>query len=218
MLNEEENLGKAAASAWKAGADEVIVVDGGSDDRTIEIARQHDSKVLSCDAGRAAQQNSGASQADGEVLLFLHADNWLADSCLEQVRDALKNDQRLAGAFHQKIAASGIGFRLLERGNAARVRLLGLPYGDQAIFIRRATFEELGGFPEVRLMEDLLLMKKLRRSVRPVLLPGPLHVSARRWQQNGVVRQTMRNWSLLTAYKLGCSPDRLARFYARHDA
>ena len=92
----------------------------------------------------------------------------------------------------------------------------GLPYGDQGIFVRRALFDRIGGFPETRLMEDLLFGKALRRVGRPILLPGPIHVSARRWQRHGVVRQTLRNWALLTARSFGAPPDRLARYYPPH--
>jgi hypothetical protein len=107
---------------------------------------------------------------------------------------------------------------VLERGNAWRVRWRGLPYGDQAIFLRREFFESLGGFPEVKLMEDLLLMKKARRISWPRLLDGPVFIDARRWRRHGVIRQTLRNWTLLTAYQFGWAPDSLASYYRRHDA
>ena len=121
------------------------------------------------------------------------------------------------GAFSQRIDAGGLAFRLLEWGNARRARWLGLPYGDQAIFVRREAFFAAGGFPDVPLMEDVLLMQRLRRRAWPLLLPGPVHVSARRWQRHGVVRQTIRNWALLAAFASGISPERLARYYRRHD-
>lgn len=216
-LNEAPAIGRAAASAWQAGADEVIVVDGGSDDQTAEIAQAANCHVLSSNRGRAVQQNAGAAEATGDVLLFLHADNWFSESACTQIRDALADNAQLGGAFRQRIDARGIGYRLLEYGNAWRVRWLGLPYGDQAIFLRREAFERLGGFPEVRLMEDLLLMKQMRRQARPLLLPGPVFVSPRRWQKHGIVRQTLRNWWLLTAHKFGRSPDQLASCYRRHD-
>jgi len=107
----------------------------------------------------------------------------------------------------------GIAYRLLERGNAVRAARLGLPYGDQGIFLRRSLFDRVGGFAEVAIMEDLLLMKRVRRLTRPVLLRGPLYVSARRWQRNGVVRQTARNWLLVAALHLGAKPERLAAWY-----
>jgi hypothetical protein len=108
-------------------------------------------------------------------------------------------------------------YRCLDRGNAARVRWRGSAYGDQAIWMRRQLFFDLGGFPDVPLLEDLLLMRRFRRRAWPVLLPGPLHVSARRWQRHGVMRQTLRNWSILAAHACGASPQRLAHWYRRHD-
>lgn len=216
-LNEEELIERAARSAWAATADEVIVVDGGSRDRTVAVARQHGCRLLDSCPGRAWQQNLGAKQAAGDVLLFLHADNRLGSEAIRQIRTLLEASDRWGGAFQQRIEAEGWAFRLLERGNAWRVRRQGLPYGDQGIFIRRELFLELGGFPELPLMEDLVFMQKLRRRSWPALLPGPIYVSARRWQRHGVVGQTARNWMLLTAHRLGVPPQRLAARYRRHD-
>jgi rSAM/selenodomain-associated transferase 2 len=167
--------------------------------------------------GRALQQNLGAQQAAGEVLLFLHADTWLDPAGIDQLEQALLDPRLVGGAFQQHIEAAGGAYRLLEWGNALRVRRWGMAYGDQGIFVRRDSFERLGGFPNVKLMEDWLFLRKLRRTGRIVLLPGPLHISPRRWQKHGIVRQTLRNWCLVTAARLGVSPNRLARFYRRHD-
>jgi rSAM/selenodomain-associated transferase 2 len=174
--------------------------------------------VIAAPRGRGVQQNSGAKTATGDVFLFLHADNWLSGNVADQMERAFRGSSRLHGAFHQRIDADGLAYRLLERGNAERIRWLGLPYGDQAIFVRRETFFAVGGFPEVPLMEDVLLMQRLRRRSWPLLLSGPVHVSPRRWQQHGVLRQTLRNWTLLVALTAGASPERLARFYRRHDS
>ena len=129
------------------------------------------------------------------------------------MRSALARRSAAGGCFVQRIEAPGWPYRLLERGNAARVRLWHVPYGDQGLFFRREIFERLGGFPDVSFMEDVLIMRQFRQIARPVLLPGPLAVDPRRWQQMGIWRQTMRNWALLAAEKLGVSPDRLATFY-----
>jgi len=217
-INEADCIGHAVTSALEAGADEVIVVDGGSSDGTQEIARSRGSRVLTSAAGRGVQQNVGARHAQGDVLLFQHADSWLDSSAGQQVRAALEDRQVVSGAFRQHIAAAAMRYRALEWGNAWRVRWRGLAYGDQGIFMRRQTFFERGPFPEESIMEDLILMCAVRSMGRPVLLPGPIHVDPRRWQRNGVVLQTLRNWSLQTAYYLGVSPTRLARYYQRHDA
>ncbi|MGI9457988.1 MAG: TIGR04283 family arsenosugar biosynthesis glycosyltransferase, partial [Aeoliella sp.] len=170
-------------------------------------------QVLEAPRGRASQQNAGARCATGDFLLFLHADTWLADDTALQLAQTMEDSNISAGAFCQRIDASGWIYRWIEAGNAARVRWRGMAYGDQGIFVHRNLFESVGGFPDVPLMEDLLLMRRLR-SHRPLrLLPGPLHVSPRRWKQNGVVRQTLRNWSLLAAERCGVSLDRLAGWY-----
>ena len=217
-LNEAPRIVAAVQSAWAAGADEVIVADGGGSDSTAELAEPIASCVVRAAAGRGVQQNAGARAATGEVLLFLHADTQLEEGAIEQIRQALQEQpQRQGGAFRQRILAARWIYRWLEWGNGLRVSWRGLPYGDQGLFFRRAFFQELGEFPEVPLMEDLILMRSFRRRVWPLLLPGPLYVSARRWEKHGVVRQTLRNWLLLAAFHIGVSPQRLARFYRRHD-
>jgi rSAM/selenodomain-associated transferase 2 len=205
---------RAVNRAWALGPREVIVVDGESSDDTARRAQAAGAIVVFSSPGRARQQNAGAARAVGDVLLFLHADTWLAGDALAQIGRALTDPSRVGGAFRQRIASASRAYRWLEKGNAYRVARWGLPYGDQGIFVRRGVFAEMGGFPEVGLMEDLLLWKRLRTVARPVLLPGPLHVSPRRWRRHGLVRQTVRNWVLLAALRLGVHPDRLARFYA----
>ena len=212
-LNEAAVIRRCVTSAFAAGPHEVIVVDGGSSDDTASLARAAGATVVACAPGRAIQQNVGARSASGDVLLFLHADTRLAVDGLRQIEAALVDECVGCGAFRQVIEAQGWLYRLLERGNAWRAAHRGLPYGDQGIFARRQLFEDVGGFPELRLMEDLFLLKRLRRRAWPALLPGPLYVSARRWQRRGVVRQTARNWTLLAVARLGVHPDRLAQFY-----
>jgi hypothetical protein len=148
--------------------------------------------------------------------LFLHADNWLAPEALSQVSAALADTRVPGGAFRQRIEARGVLYRLLERGNALRAGRWGRPFGDQGIFVRREIFERIGGFPEEALLEDVLFMRQVRRFGWPVLLPGPIHVSARRWQHHGVLRQTARNWLVLGAAALGVRPARLLAYYPPH--
>jgi len=211
-LNEAERIGELIEQTRLLGDCEIIVVDGGSDDRTGQAAEAAD-LCLSTERGRAVQQNAGAAAAQGDVLLFLHADCRLEAGALEAVNEALRDPRVVGGCFRQKIDAPGLRYRILERGNAFRVRLWKWAYGDQGIFVRREVFEELGAFPELKLMEDLFLMKRLKKLGRVVLLDVPLHVSPRRWRKAGVIRQTLRNWTLVFLAQCGASPNRLARFY-----
>ena len=194
---------------------EVVVSDGQSQDKTGDLARSAAAIVVNSERGRGRQLNAGARAASGDVLLFLHADCWLEPQATEQIEAALQIETVVGGAFRQRIDHDGRVFRWLEWGNAARVRWRRMPYGDQGIFIRRSAFEAVGGFAEVRLMEDVLLMRELRRRHwRIELLDGPIHVDPRRWLKHGVIRQTLRNWTLLAGLKLGVSPNRLAEFYS----
>ena len=211
--NESARIAQAILRARIAGADQVIVCDGESTDATVGIAKTMPCELVFSPPGRGKQQNQAAFAADGDCLLFLHADTWLPEGGIKQIRSALARRSVMGGCFSQRIEASGWSYRLLERGNAARVRLWQLPYGDQGLFFRRDVFERLGGFPDVPFMEDVLMMRQFRQIARPILLPGPLAVDPRRWQQTGIVRQTMRNWALLAAEKIGVSPQRLAAYY-----
>jgi len=217
-MNEELRVARAVGSATAAGAFETIVADGGSTDRTTEVAAAQGATIVRSSPGRAAQQNAGAAAATGDVLLFLHADNWLAAGAIRQVAAAAGRPSFVAGSFRQQIDSPGLRFRLLEFGNGLRAKYLGAPYGDQSIFVRRASFRQIGGFPETLLMEDLLIMRQLRRQAWPLLLAGPVYVDARRWHKRGVMRQTLTNLWLTAALTCGVNPDRLARFYPRHDA
>ncbi len=214
-LNEAAYVARAVQSAVTSHADEVWVVDGGSEDSTVEQARLAGAQVIASPPGRAVQMNQGARLARGEVLVFLHADCFLAPTALRQLRKVV-DQPWLFGAFRQRIDEPSSVYRIWEWGNALRVRWFGVAYGDQAIFVRRRTFEKIGGFPQEPLLEDLLLSVALRRQCWPILLDGPVGVSARRWKRYGLVRQTIRNWAIVAAWCLGVSPTRLACYYQGH--
>jgi len=215
-IDESAVVGHAVASARLAGADEIIVVDGGSVDDTASRARERGARVLTAASGRAAQQNAGGFAAEGDVLLFLHADCRLPESGIAELRTAMANSASVVGGcFRQHIDHPGRTFRLIESGNLLRVRFLKWAYGDQAIFVHTTIFRELRGFPDLHLMEDLYFMKQLKRRGRLVVIRSKLFVSARRWMQHGTIRQTLQNWTLLLAVHLGVSPGRLARHYPR---
>ena len=214
-LNEADNIRAAANSAWRAGADEVIVADGGSGDSTVQDAIDVGCTVVHSEPSRGAQQSAAAMRATGDVLLFLHADNRLPNGAKNQIQVALTDRRIVGGSFHQRINAEGWLYRLIERGNAFRADRLQTPYGDQAIFVRRESFDRAGGFPDEPLFEDVIIARRLRRLGTLILLAGPIEVDARRWQKHGTIRQTLRNWTLVTLFNLGVSPKQLAHFYRR---
>ena len=223
-INEADAIARSIELAWKAGADEVIVVDGGSSDATVEICEQSNCRLVHSLVGRGVQLNAGAANATGDVLLFLHADNWLVENAVQQIKSLQENKDLLFGGFHQRIEHAGKTFRWIEWGNAWRVRWRGLVYGDQAMFVSKSLFESAGGFRPIALMEDLAFSQEIKsqylektKRTQPHLLTGPTHVDARRWQESGPVRQTFKNWFLSTAYLLGADPKRLAKRYRRHD-
>ncbi len=212
-LNEAETIERCVQSAQHAGAEQIIIADGGSIDATVDAAqRAGATDLVHSDPGRGIQMNQGAALATNEMILFLHADNRLSGECLNQICD---HPGLVWGAFRQRIDAPHNSYRGLEFGNAMRVSVRGMPFGDQAIFVRREVFEQQGRFAELPLMEDVDFSRRMRKLAKPALLDGPVIISARRWQENGIVRQTFRNWMIQVAYKCGVSTDRLAEFYRR---
>lgn len=203
----------AAAVHSAAGAGQILVVDGGSNDSTCEIAAAAGAEVLQCPPGRGRQLALGCSRCRLPGLLVLHADCRLTPGALSAVCDALAGGGSGWGAMRQQIDAEGIRFRLLERGNSLRVRFRGVAFGDQAMFFRRDWYLRAGGFESIPLMEDLRLSHRLRALGPPRLVNDAVVVSARRWHQRGVVRQTLLNLSLQTAHAAGVGPERLAKFY-----
>jgi rSAM/selenodomain-associated transferase 2 len=200
-----------ALATFRARGAEVIVVDGGSRDRTAELARPHADRVISAERGRGAQMNAGAHVARADVLLFLHADTRLPPDADRLVLRAL--GAKAWGRFDVRIE----GRSPLLAGVAAlmnwRSRLTGIATGDQAMFVSRKALAEAGGFPEIALMEDIALSQRLKRIARPVRLAARVVTSGRRWEQHGVVRTTVMMWRLRLAFFLGADPAALARRY-----
>lgn len=211
-LNEGKLIADAVRAARRQSPHEIIVVDGGSDDGTPTAAKDAD-RVLQAPRGRARQMNLGAAAATGNTLLFMHSDCVLEDGALPDAQRQLRRPGVVAGCFSLTLPATGELYRWIERCATGRVRLTGIAYGDQGIFIHKGTFERAGGFPELRFMEDLFLCRTLRRHGRIVVARSRIIASTRRWQRHGVVRQTLRNWGLTTLALAGVSPDRLAALY-----
>ena len=214
-LDEAATLPRTLAAARQAGVRELIVVDGGSRDATVAAARSLADRVIEGPRGRALQMNAGATVAQGDVLLFLHADTRLPPGCAALLARALAGPDAVGGRFDVRLDASGLAYRIIERAISLRSRLTGVATGDQAIFVRRDVFERLGGYPPLPLMEDIALCRALKRAGRMVALRETVLTSARRWQRGGVARTVLVMWALRAAYYAGVRPDRLARVYAR---
>jgi len=192
---------------------EVIVVDGGSRDNTAGLARIAGARVAAAPRGRAVQQNTGAALATADVLLFLHADTQPPEDFAAQVFETLMDPRIVLGAFRFKTDWDHWGMRLIEKTAYLRARLLGLPYGDQGFFLRRETFERVGGFPETAIAEDLLLARRLARLGRLAMAPSPAVTSGRRWRQVGIGRATLMNYVIAGGCLFGVDPGRLAPLY-----
>ncbi len=202
----------ARLGGLRAAGAEVIVVDGGSADRTAELARPLADRVLPAPRGRAAQMNAGAAVARGEVLLFLHADTRLPAAATDAIGQAVAGGAAW-GRFDVRIEGSHPLLGLVARAMNLRSRLTGIATGDQALFVTRGAFEAVGGFPDIALMEDVALSRALKRIGRPACLRDQVRTSARRWEKHGVMRTIGLMWRLRAAYFFGADPDVLARRY-----
>jgi rSAM/selenodomain-associated transferase 2/rSAM/selenodomain-associated transferase 1 len=214
-LNEAATIAETLAYFKGPGQPEVIVVDGGSQDDTVRLAAALGAKVIQTKPGKACQMNAGAAAAGGEVLVFLHADTRLPQNFSRQILAALNQNNVVAGAFRLHIDSGAVRIRLIEKAANWRSRYLKMPYGDQALFMKKALFQKIGGFAEVPIMEDFLLVRRLKRMGRIIILPEPVTTSSRRWIHLGVLRTWLINQLIVIAYYLGISPERLSRFYRR---
>ncbi|SEM65250.1 transferase 2, rSAM/selenodomain-associated [Syntrophus gentianae] len=196
---------------------EVIVVDGDSAGATIREIRDTRNGIVQTvlsEKGRGIQFNRGASLAKGEILLFLHVDTRLPAGAFKKIAAAMKDRQIIGGAFRLVIDSRRHPFRVIEKFVSYRSRYLGLPYGDQGIFVRKTAFHALGGFRNVPIMEDLDLMRRIsKRKGRLVILDDPVVTSARRWEQEGILYCTLRNWCLVLLFLLGVPSEKLLKFY-----
>ncbi|MEH2347811.1 MAG: TIGR04283 family arsenosugar biosynthesis glycosyltransferase [Nostoc sp.] len=214
-INEARNIKETIATTQSRLNIEVILVDGGSQDDTVAIAQSLGVKVISSSPGRAVQMNAGAVAAGGEILLFLHADTRLPTGFDEMICTALQQPGTVAGAFNLRIDAPLLSLRWVELGVKWRSHFCQMPYGDQAIFLTKESFQQIGGFPELPIMEDFELICRLKRIGRIVIIPTPVLTSARRWLQKGIFKTTLLNQLVIIAYLLGVSPERIRSWYRR---
>lgn len=195
-------------------AREIIVVDGDPQGSTLMAIRGSSMITSIAEKGRARQMNCGAALASGEVLLFLHADTLLPDDSLARVKAAMADDRYAAGAFDLGIHTERRIFRVTEKYVALRTRLTRVPFGDQAIFVRKNYFNSIGGYKDIPLMEDVELMRRIRkRGDKIFIIPEQVMTSARRWEKEGILYCTFRNWALRLSYALGVPPERLVKWY-----
>jgi len=212
VLNEALNIEETFSHAREI-ADEVIIVDGGSTDETLDILERLDCVVCNSSRGRGQQLFAGAELATGDILLFLHADTWLPVEArmqlLESWESGSESKTRFCGCFEQRINDRRKIYRWIEKGNLWRAKYQQLPYGDQGVFVSRELYDSVGGMPQISLMEDFEFARLISRHARLKILPGPIQVDVRRWEKVGPIRQTIRNWSIALRYRMGVSPEKL---------
>ena len=216
-FHEGENINALIEGLNRLDSDhksEIVVVDGAEEKDTLgAIDRNHVMKISS-EKGRAKQMNAGASIARGEILIFLHADTDLPIHALEKIHLLLERKEVVGGAFDLGIKSNKFIFRVIGKLASWRSRLNRIPFGDQAIFIRREYFNKIGGYKEIPLMEDVELMRRIKKSGNKIwIFDERVMTSPRRWEKEGVISCTLRNWTLQVLYFLGVSPDKLAIFY-----
>lgn len=194
--------------------DEVIVVDGMSEDNTKELVGKFTRVILiTSRRGRAPQMNTGAMIAKGEYILFLHADVLINESCISMLKNQIIENGIQWGWFSIKLDSPRFIYRVLETGANLRNRLTGVPLGDHGIFVKRDVFHDIGGFPEIPIMEDLEFVRKIRIISKGVEVKSPIKTSVRRFENSGIKRTFFRMWILRILYYLGMPPERLVKYY-----
>ncbi len=215
-LNEADNIADTITSIGHGNNTEIIVVDGGSIDNTVSIAKTLGAKIIQGSSPRSRQMNQGADAASKEILLFLHADTLLPENFNRHVLGAFAQSGVAAGAFELRIDSPVPSLRLIERIANWRSRCFKMPYGDQAIFMLSRVFHQMGGFPDIPIMEDFILIRRLRKRGDVVTLFDPVVTSPRRWLNHGILKTTLINQLVVLSYFMGISPDTIARLYRRN--
>ncbi len=217
VLNEEGAINDVIDRIFKENSGsgfEVIVVDGDAGGSTVSRIERKDVATLVAPCGRGPQMNAGAAAACGNILLFLHADTILPSRGLGEIEAIMKDQRFVGGSFDLGIASRRCIFRLIEKVASLRSRITRVPFGDQAIFIRRDHFKEIGGYRKIPIMEDVELMRRIRKDGgRIFIIPRKVVTSARRWEQEGALYCTLRNWFVLILYLLKVPPEKLVRYY-----
>lgn len=216
-LNEASNIGRCIDALRSESKDiEIIVADGGSSDNTREIATGCGVvKIVDSEAGRGLQMNKGAAASSGDILLFLHADTSIEQGWSDAVPSVIEKDCVAGGAFTFAVDGDSWSYRLVEAWVRMRCALLELPYGDQAIFVKRNIFEAVGGYRDIPLMEDVDLVGRVKKVGKISILRHRVLTSPRRWEEKGIIKTAAINQVIMLLYRLGVNPDRLFRYYYR---
>ncbi len=218
VLNEAQNIQGVLQKLQplRENGHEVVLVDGGSKDNTCELARSYVDQIMTTDKGRAKQQISGAKMATGQVFLFLHADSFLPDKADQVILTALHTGQSKSsfwGRFNVRLSGNHWLFRIIERSMNWRSCLTGIATGDQAIFVSRTLYDDVGGIPAIDLMEDIEFSKRLRKLSQVICLKSTVITSSRRWEKNGILKTILSMWYMRLQYFLGVKPEVLANKY-----
>jgi rSAM/selenodomain-associated transferase 2 len=221
VLNEEEQINSLIEHLRPGNSEdqyEIIVVDGDPQGSSVKAIRDKAVISIVSKKGRGRQLNAGAAAAGGEILIFLHADTRLPPAALTKIDQVLEHDEYVGGAFDLGIDSNRLLLKYIAARARFRSRLNRIPYGDQAIFIRKSYFEKIGRFKEIPLMEDVDLMRRIKKDKRKIrILKDRVSTSPRRWEEKGILRTTITNQVLLALYYLGVSPEKLAQYYyGRH--
>ena len=214
MLNEQAAIERTLHAIREgAGDSEIIVVDGGSSDRSVELARPLADAVMVGPRGRARQMNAGASRASGDALVFVHADTIVPPKFHYAIESALADAHIVGGRFDVMLDDPRLIFRLIGSLISVRSRISRTGTGDQAIFVRREAFEALGGFRDIPICEDLDFARRMKHIGRIACLRDCVTTSARRWTRGGIVRTIIKMWTIRLLYLAGVNPTRLALMY-----
>ena len=211
MLNEAAGIAEALRALRELDA-ELIAVDGGSSDQTVDCATPHADLLLEAARGRARQMNAGAAAAHGDILLFLHADTRLPPAADQIIKQSIANGATW-GRFDVEITGNSAWFPVIAGLMNWRSRLTGIATGDQGIFVKRSAFEQIGGFPDIPLMEDIVLSQHLKQLGRPACLRQKVSTAGRRWEKHGILRTILSMWWLRLRFFCGADPQQLAIEY-----